>query len=367
MTKHYLDASGQWKSERNFALQHRTTMHDYRRPGIYMITLCTNNRHPLFGRLLTPQNTVEPTPIGQLVLQEWQQLSVHTPSISILDYQLMPDHLHGILKVEAPLDRPLGHIIRSFKMRCTSLYRALMHDDSPLPMPQEGKASLSITQRRQVATRSLWSPNYNDRIAHTHRRLETLRAYIHDNPRRLALKKQHPEYFALMRDLTIPISDALLHFTAMGNRELLKAQHKQVIQCSRALTNGLHEEEYRALKHDKTTLASSGYVSVSAAISKGEQQICRSIREQGFPLIILMKDGFPAPVDPHSKYYKPGGVLFEACAKGQLLLLEPTIDCFEIPDVADAVYRKSPMASPDSDRYRFLALNKMADLLVSKI
>ena len=80
-----------------------------------------------------------------------------------------------------------------------------------------------------------------------------------------------------------------------------------------------------------------------------------------------MKDGFPAPVDPHSKYYKPGGVLFEACAKGQLLLLEPTIDCFEIPDVADAVYRKSPMASPDSDRYRFLALNKMADLLVSKI
>ena len=84
--------------------------------------------------------------------------------------------------------------------------------------------------------------------------------------------------------------------------------------------------QHRALMHDLLTKAPNGFVSLSAAISKGEQIICRTIREQKLPLIILLKDGFPKPEDPHIKYYKPGGMLFEACSHGRLLLLEPKID-----------------------------------------
>lgn len=118
--------------------------------------------------------------------------------------------------------------------------------------------------------------------------------------------------------------------------------------------------------HDAVERAKKGVVSISAAISKGEQNICRTIREQGDPLIVLMKDGFPKPEDPHAKYYKPGGVLFEACAKGKLLLLEPTMGVFELEPIEVAVRRKAPMAPLESDRYRFLALNEMARMIAGE-
>ncbi len=363
----YIDEHGHWKSERNLALQHRASMHDYKSHGVYMITLTTNGRKPLFGNLDVTSTTILPTALGLLVMQEWHAIPSHVPQISMLDFQLMPDHLHGLLRVTAPLKKPLGQIIRSYKMRCTSLYRALMHDagegGKEKPTVKEGKASLTISQRKEMASHSLWEPSYNDRIAYSKQRLETLRAYIHDNPRRLAEKRKHPSYFALMQNVNIPTPYCQLRFRAMGNMDLLDAPQKQVIQCSRSLTGGNHEAEYRALMHDAMERAKNGAVSISAAISKGEQYICRAIRELKLPLIIMMKDGFPKPEDPHAKYYKPGGVLFEACAKGHLLLMEPTMEVFEIGVIEQAVHGKSPTAPIESDRYRFLALNEIARII----
>lgn len=366
--KPHMDENGQWKSERNLALQHRTPWVDYTTPGTYMLTLCTNERKPIFGRLIIPNNKaeqayIELSPLGQMVAKEWQDIATHEPDIIIQDYQIMPDHLHGIIYVRNHLNRPLGQIVRGFKMHCTSIYRALMHDDLVKPIPQSGMASLNIHQRHKIAQHSLWESNYNDRVAYTQERHETLQAYIHDNPRRLAIKKLHSDYFTLMRDITLHTQIGGLSFTALGNLQLLAQHDKQVIQCSRNLTDRNHEQEYRALMHDYVRHASTGVVSISAAISKGEQQICRKIRESGFPLIILMKDGFPHQDNPQSRYYKPGGVLFDACANGTLLLLEPTGDVFDIEEIADVVSNKAGVLPHDSLRYRFLALNEVARLI----
>lgn len=60
---------------------------------------------------------------------------------------------------------------------------------------------------------------------------------------------------------------------------------------------------------------------VSAGISKGEKQICRTLREAGYPFVILLKDGFPKPNDENAKYFKPCGVYFEICSEGRLLFI----------------------------------------------
>ena len=112
-------------------------------------------------------------------------------------------------------------------------------------------------------------------------------------------------------------------------------------------------------------------VTYTAAISKGEQLIARTLREQGYPLVVLLNDGFPKEGSPHEHYYKPGGVYFEACAKGQLLLLEPTEQAFLDPAIQAAVettlrrkaearhhaYIPIPVTT---QRYRFVAFNEMA-------
>ena len=77
-------------------------------------------------------------------------------------------------------------------------------------------------------------------------------------------------------------------------------------------------------------------------------------------MVVLLNEGFPDVDSPHAKYYKPQGVYFEACAAGRLLLIEPGEGLFEDKEIADEVYRKDPRCTPNSKRYRFLALNAMA-------
>ena len=350
---------GQWKSERNLALQHRTHMHDYTRPGIYMITLCTNGHEPLLGTMVGDSEEtahIELSSIGKMIEQAWLNIPYRHPEIVIYDYQIMPDHIHGIIQVTHRIERHLGEYIRGFKIGTTQAYREMTHRAYMRDNIQSGYASLNQAQRDRIAKESLWDRNYNDRIAYSTKRLEVLRAYIHDNPRRLWLKHNHPELFTLRRDITIPTIDGDMIFSAMGNMFLLDRPLKQTIICSRSIT----EDHYRAYMRNCVSKAEGGTVSISGCISKGEQQICLTIREQGLPLIVLMKDGFPSEEDPHSKFFKPQGIYFEACARGLLLLLEPTKDTFLIPSIAETVYRKSPIAPPESDRYRFLAINEMA-------
>ena len=121
--------------------------------------------------------------------------------------------------------------------------------------------------------------------------------------------------------------------------------------------------------------AQNGAITYTASISKGEQFIARTLRERGFPLVILLHSGFPEEGSPHERFYKPGGVYFEACSQGKLLLLEPMEQTFGCPFIRQAVeetlrhkaeakhFEYKPVAT-DSLRYRFVALNEMGRRLV---
>ena len=101
------------------------------------------------------------------------------------------------------------------------------------------------------------------------------------------------------------------------------------------------------------------------------------VREKGFPLVVLLNDGFPAEGSPHERFYKPGGAYFEACSKGELLLMEPDGSAFVHPVVMkateEALHRKAEAKhysyskiSVESQRYRFVALNEIGRMLVGR-
>ena len=187
--------------------------------------------------------------------------------------------------------------------------------------------------------------------------------YVKDNPRRLWIKSHNPEFFRLHRRTEV----AGLSFTSMGNHFLLDWPDGQTVEVSRSATNN----DVQELLQKVLAAAHNGAVAYTAAISKGEQLIARTLREQGYPLVVLLNDGFPKEGSPHERYYKPGGVYFEACSKGQLLLLEPTEQTFLDAGIQAAVeetlrhkaearhYSYTPV-SVTSQRYRFVALNEMA-------
>ena len=143
------------------------------------------------------------------------------------------------------------------------------------------------------------------------------------------------------------------------------------------ISRSASEEQIKERLNAVIAAAHNGAVTYTAAISKGERIIARAVREQGFPLVVLLNDGFPKEGSQQEHYYKPGGVYFDACSKGKLLLMEPDESSYTHPDVKAATmeclrrkaeakhlsYRDVPT---DTQRYRFVALNEMGRMMASK-
>ena len=337
---------------------------NYRWTGTYLITIVVNDHQRLLGELRTsPTPYVEMTDLGRYMEQQWLKLpdfhGQYGRQISVLAHQVMPDHFHGIIRVESEMDVTLGEIMRGFKIACTQEWRRMNRPYMADTLSDEQRASLSHMSRRQreeyyrkIGIAVLFDEDYDDSVCFREGQLENAIWYVHDNPRRAAIKRANPELFKLRQKVLV----AGFECTTLGNQFLKDDPMREMLQCSRTLT----QAEIDQKKAECLRLAERGVVWVSAGISEGEKQICRAIREAGYPIVVLLNEGFPEADSPHAKYYKPQGVYFEACAAGQLLLIEPGEGLFEDKEIAEEVYRKDPRCTPNSKRYRFLALNAMA-------
>lgn len=273
------------------SMKRRCAGHDYQDRCIYMITLVVDNRRPLLARItgdgIDHEAIIHPTPLGSAILDQLKEIPIHYPAIQVVAQQLMPDHLHFILFVHDRIPRHLGHVIAGFKVGCNRIYRATCPAD---PAP------------------ALWEEGFHDRVLKGKNHLQRMMDYIDDNPRRAAIKRHHPDYFTVQRNV-----QAGGHtFAALGNIFLLQAPMLLQVQCTRKL----RPEQILDTVNHFLEQASRGAVLVSPSISPGEKAVMRAAFEHGYPTIILQENGF-APLA------KPGGRRFDACAEGRLLLLAP--------------------------------------------
>ena len=403
---------------------HRENGWDYRGRAIYHFTLSVEERYPLFGTLdgeSAETAFVRLNPYGRRVCQMLCGLAQFYAgkgfALKVLAQKVMPDHVHLVIQVLEPLPQSIGAVVRGFKSGCTKVYKEMYssgenaaevhrneerngegvhrngeenaaevhrneernaaevhrNEERNAEDGHEKAAEVPVQFARIFAGRgSIWQQDaayYHERILHAPGQLRRMIDYVKDNPRRLWIKSHNPELFKLHRRTEA----AGLSFTSMGNHFLLDWPDKQMVEMSRSATNEEVQEQLQSV----LAAAHNGTITYTAAISKGEQLIARTLREQGYPLVVLLNDGFPKEGSPHERYYKPGGVYFEACSKGQLLLLEPTEQSFLDTGIQAAVeetlrrkagvrhstYTPIPLTS---QRYRFVSLNEMAKRLTQE-
>ena len=359
--------------------------------GIYHITFVVTGRQPLLGELAIDHDEPRclPSDLGRAISHDLDEIQQRRPYVRLLAKQLMPDHIHVLLYVTEDCSVSIKEIARGMRqgwrqmattvsidpqMPSAEEYKQMPKGVAQMPSAEEYKQMpKGVTQMpKRVAQmpgtgthQPLFETPFFRTLAHKGQ-LDTMIQYIHDNPRRAMLKQQNPDLFTLRRDTRV----GELCFTSLGNLFLLDYPEKQPIICSRALS----EQQITAQQTDALYQAKNGCITVTAAISPGERQIARAVREAGAPLIILLKDGFPKPGDPHEKYYKPGGVYFEACAAGRLLLLEPTAETLTLPDIqrrteqtlrekAEARHWNYQPIPVTFDRYRMMAANEIVKVL----
>ena len=381
---------GRWKRRPVDPMRHhRENGWDYKGRAIYHFTLPVEERYPLFGVLegeSAETAFVRLNPYGRRVHQMLCGLAQFYAgkgyALKVLTQKVMPDHVHLVIQVLEPLPQSIGAVVRGFKSGCTKVYKEMYMSSGENAAEVHGgdrdgherAAEVPVHFARIFARRgSIWQQDaayYHERILHAPGQLRRMIDYVKDNPRRLWIKSRNPEFFRLHRRTEA----AGLSFTSMGNHFLLDWPDKQVVEMSRSATNDEVQERLRKV----LAAAHNGTVTYTAAISKGEQIIARTLREQGYPLVVLLNDGFPKEGSPHERYYKPGGVYFEACSKGQLLLLEPIEQTFLDDGIQAAVeetlrrkaearhYTYTPIPVT-SQRYRFVALNEMAKRLVQNM
>ena len=78
----------------------------------------------------------------------------------------------------------------------------------------------------------LFARGYNDKLLLREGQLETWVRYLNDNPRRLLMKREHPDLFRVQRN----VEAVGMTFSAIGNRFLLDRPVRMQVQCSRRLS-----------------------------------------------------------------------------------------------------------------------------------
>ena len=201
-----------YNSQKHHRRSIRLAEYDYSKGGEYFVTICTRNSEQILSNppkpdvnigvalaathlLETPPNPepdsafqFELTPIGEIVDRNWRTLPERFPVISLDEYVIMPNHLHGIVFINesdqsrqgdagkrvgarptptaqiSPPTPTLGMIVGAFKSK--SVKDVLAHiEENGLDMI--GK---------------IWQRNYFERVIRNERDLDNIRTYIRNNP-----------------------------------------------------------------------------------------------------------------------------------------------------------------------------------------
>ena len=343
--------------------------HNYAIQGTYEVTMAVAGRRPVFGRIVGTTKPggeaphLEPSALGKAVLNE-EIPKIHRiyPMVDIWQVCLMPDHLHMIVRINAPLPegKHLGIIIGAFKGGVSRAWWRILDAggnaggnaaaDATATGAGTGAATATgagIRTGRTAATVSgalvpgkrpaLFEPNYNDHILMRDGQLENWKHYLRDNPRRLLMRREYPDLF--QRALCIIIGST--RYSAFGNMLLLRQPEKHLVMFHRK-TNGILTELTPVWEKERkrlTAAAESGDVLVTPGISECEKRMKHLAMQQELRLIHIQSE-------PIGQYWKPERSRFEACASGSLLILAPWAE-------------DMPVFKSDYERFHYL--NRLAE------
>lgn len=227
-------------------------------------------------------------PIGSIIEKHIRRLPELNPSLRPLQYCVMPDHVHLLLFVTSPIDLPVGNYIGKLKNAILQEYRLLSKTEA-----------------------LIFDHDFYDCILHRGRSLDTLYKYIRDNPRRLAVRHAHLEFFRCVNELKIGERT----YQAYGNFQLLDNPFKEQVIVHRADT----PETRRHNRELWLYTAANGGVLVSPFISPDEKVIRAEAEESGGRIILIIN----RPIDSR---YKPIGHDFDLCESGRLLIISANLD-----------------------------------------
>ena len=176
---------------------------DYRNNGAYFITICTKNRIPFFGKIIDEK--MELNEIGSFANNFWLEIPNHFPFVELGNFQIMPNHIHGILIINKTVDVLQCNI----SMEINEIIETKPFDNNPFDTlqcnastvenkntflskisPKSGSISTIIRSYKSVVSKNSrsknsnfeWQSGFYDHIIRNSKSFENIQNYIENNP-----------------------------------------------------------------------------------------------------------------------------------------------------------------------------------------
>ncbi|MDE5870223.1 MAG: transposase [Muribaculaceae bacterium] len=270
--------------------------------------------------------------------------------MKVLQFCVMPDHIHLLLQVLFHSDKHLDFYINTLKENIAAKYSYIRKNTfsrAEIASDRKNFSKAEITSdsknfsKGEIASdgknfsgEEIFESGYCDKPLYDDRSLDGLFQYIRHNPHRLAMRKQFPQFFQRVRKLKIGDKD----YEAYGNLFLFRNPDKEAVKISRSFTSEEKSEKIDRWMH----AASQGTILVSPFIGREEKQIRAEAERRGVNIILIIHEAFP-------ERYKPAAHDFNLCTQGRLLIISLGL----------------PIGTPLS-RQHCLQMNELATMIADK-
>lgn len=191
----------------------RLSGYDYSHAGTYFVTVCTQARVCLFGDVVDGEMQLNDA--GRMIEDQWLALPSRFRQVEVDAFVVMPNHIHAILLVGAPLVGALrvGRVVEPGNPDETASH-PVQHRAGTRPAPTTlgdvigaFKSLTTVEYGRHVRSdrwppfeRRLWQRNYYEHIIRDEASLHRIRTYMEENPSRWEFDRENPACRAASND-----------------------------------------------------------------------------------------------------------------------------------------------------------------------
>jgi putative transposase len=189
----------------------RLISYDYSQQGSYFITLVTQDRIHLFGKIEDGKMILNT--VGKIVEVEWKKTIELRSNISLGEFIIMPDHMHMIITITTQMEKneekewihsnpkspshTIGAIIRGFKGASTKKINLFLNSTGELPFAPTSESPFAPTIESPFAPRNspefykykIFQRNYYEHIIRNENDYNRIEQYIIHNPMNWKKKK----------------------------------------------------------------------------------------------------------------------------------------------------------------------------------
>jgi REP element-mobilizing transposase RayT len=159
--------------------------YDYTQAGGYFLTICTYQNQDIFGEIINDDMVLND--FGRLVEDEWKRTEVIRKEISLDEFVIMPNHIHGIIIIDYVADHVGAHGREPLpEMSELQVIHTPLHRNpgslGSIIAGFKSTATKRINLLRSTPGKTVWQRGYHDRIIRDEKELDRVREYILYNP-----------------------------------------------------------------------------------------------------------------------------------------------------------------------------------------